>query len=100
MDDLNHALYIHSNNPDALMFRASTYRYSDSLDLAADDINRALGFKSDHVATLLERGIDRRLSNNLNGTRKDWLHTIKLAHDSPAVEAAQRNLEKLDIKAE
>jgi Tfp pilus assembly protein PilF len=71
VDDLNHALYIDSNNPDALMFRASAYRYPDSLDLAADDVNRALRFKSDHVGTILERGIIRRLSNNLNDTRKD-----------------------------
>ena len=63
-------------------------------------IGKCLGFKPDHVAAYLERGIIRRLSNDPNGARKDWLHTIKLAPDSPAAEAARRNLEKLDIRAE
>jgi tetratricopeptide (TPR) repeat protein len=100
VDDLNRALDIDPDNADALVFRASAYRYLDSLDLAADDVNRALSFKPAHVAAYLERGIIRRLSNNPNGAREDWLHTIKLAPDSPAAEAARRNLEMLDIKAQ
>jgi len=35
------------------MFRASAYRYPDSFDLAADDVNPALNFKPGHVAAIL-----------------------------------------------
>ena len=82
------------------MFRASAYRYLDSLELASDDVNRALSLKPDHVAAYLERGIIRRLSRDPDGAREDWLHAINLAPKSPAAEAARRNLERLDIKAE
>ena len=88
------------NRADALVFRASAYRYLDSLELASDDVNRALSLKPDHVAAYLERGIIRRLSRDPDGAREDWLHAINLAPKSPAAEAARRNLERLDIKAE
>ncbi len=100
VDDLNRALDIDPDNSDALIFRASAYRYLDSLDLAADDVNRALEMDGDHVAAFLERGNIRRLRGDDAGAREDWLQVTKLAPDSPAADAARRNLEKLDIKPE
>ena len=82
------------------MFRASAYRYLESLELAADDVNRALELQQNHVATYLERGNIRRLTGNPDGARQDWLHTIELAPNSPAAEATRRNLEKLDIRVD
>ena len=83
---------------DALVFRASAYRYLDSLELAADDVNRALAMNPDHVAAYLERGNVRRLKGDLTGARQDWLAVLQRAPRSPAAEAARYNLERLDVK--
>jgi len=97
VDDLNRALDIDPDNVEALVFRASAYRYLDSLELAEDDVDRALALRSEHVAAYLERGNIRRLNGEKDEARKDWLEVIHLAPNSPAAEAARRNLEKLDI---
>jgi len=47
---------------------------------------------------LLERGIIFRLQGRNEGARQDWVALIRLYEGTPAADAAQRNLEKLDVK--
>ena len=100
IDDLNHALDIDPEQTEALIFRASAYRYLDALELALEDVTKALGSSPYNPDGLLERGILRRLIGDDLGARADWLEVTKFAPDSPAAESARRNLERMDVKAE
>ncbi len=83
---------------DAYVFRAAAFRLLDKLELALADAEKALALQPHHPDGLLERGILRRLRQNDDGARKDWLSVIRLAPDSPAADAARRNLESMDVK--
>lgn len=98
IDDLSRALEIDPKRPEALVFRASAYRRLDSLDRAKEDIDRALFIDPGRPEGLLERGIILRHGGDAAGARRDWLKVLDLAPWSPAAEAAQRNLERLDVK--
>lgn len=100
IDDLNEAVNLAPNRADILIFRGSAYRYVDALELATDDINRGLELDPDNPEGLLERGILRRLQGDDQGARDDWLKVVTVAEGSPAAEAAQSNLETLDVKTE
>lgn len=100
VDDLNEALNIEPDQVDALVFRAAAYRYLDTLELAAEDVDRALAIAPGHISGLLERGNIRRLKGDIEGARADWLQIVTREPDSPAAEAARRNLERLDIATE
>lgn len=100
VDDLNHALDIDPEHVDALVFRASAYRYLGTLELATDDIDRALWLAPYNIPGLLERGNIRRLKGDPAGARADWLEVVTRAPDSPAAEAARRNLERLDVASD
>ncbi len=100
IDDLNRVIELKPDDADALVYRATAYRYLDSAELAADDIERALIVRPDHPPALLERGNLRRLKGDDAGARRDWLAVIQRAPDSEAAEAARRNIEALDIKAQ
>ena len=82
---------------DALIFRAAAYRRLDTLELAEDDVTRALGLAPDNVDGLLERGIIRRLKGDVRGAQSDWLAILRIAPDSPAAEFARLNIEKIAI---
>ncbi|MBI3445335.1 MAG: hypothetical protein HY055_08215 [Magnetospirillum sp.] len=86
------------NRIEAMVLRASAYRYLDKLDLAKDDIARALILDANYADALLERGIIRRLEGSTIGAREDWLKAIDAAPESSAAEAARRNLEMMDVK--
>lgn len=83
---------------DAYVFRAAAYRLLDKLELALADVEKALALQPYHPDGLLERGILRRLRQNVGGARKDWLNVIRLAPDSAAAVAARRNLESMDVE--
>ena len=100
IDDLNAAQELAPKRADVLIFRASAYRYVDANELALDDVNRGLKLEPDNPEGLLERGILRRLAGDAAGAREDWLKVVTVAQGSPAAEAAQANLEALDVKAE
>ena len=68
--------------------------------MAADDANRVLELRNDHIAAFLERGNIRRLQGDDSGAREDWLQVLKREPDSFEAEAAQRNLERMEIRAE
>ncbi|HEX4194244.1 MAG TPA: tetratricopeptide repeat protein, partial [Stellaceae bacterium] len=74
---------------------ASAYRQLGSLDLASDDIDRALRLDPNSVSGLLERGNLRRLKNDNTGARADWLQAIKLGPGTPAAASAQDNIAHL-----
>ena len=97
---LNRALDLAPGRPDLLVLRASAYRYLDALELARDDIGRALARDPDNTDGLLERGILRRLAGDEAGARADWLRAIELAEGTPVADLARANLEKLDVKVE
>jgi tetratricopeptide (TPR) repeat protein len=98
IDDLNRVIDIDPRRAEAYVLRASAYRYVDSLELAGEDLGRALSLDPRNVDALAERGIVRRLSNDANGARQDWLTVLRTAPESPAADVARNNLERLDLK--
>ena len=98
VDDLSRAIKLEDRRADAFVFRASAYRLLDKLELALADIERALTLQPGHPDGLLERGNLRRLRQDDDGARKDWLAVILSDPDSPAADAAGRNLESMDVK--
>ncbi len=100
IDDLNRAAELAPERADILVYRASAYRYVDGIDLAREDVERALQLDPDDPAALLERGTIRRLTDDPEGARQDWLKVVTQAAGTPAGDAAQANLERLDLKAE
>ena len=100
IDDLNEAESLAPARADILIFRASAYRFVEANDLALEDVDRGLSLDPNNPEGLLERGILRRLKGDEAGARADWLKTLTVAPGSPAAQAAQANLEALDVKAE
>lgn len=100
IDDLNRAAELAPQRADLLIFRASAYRFVDAADLARDDVERALAISPQNPEGLLERGILRRLAGDIAGAREDWVNTATLAGGTPTGDAAQKNLEMLDVKVE
>jgi tetratricopeptide (TPR) repeat protein len=100
IDDLNEANELAPDRPDILVFRASAYRCVEAYDLAREDIDKALQLKPDDAEALLERGTLRHLAGDADGARADWLKVAEDAAGTPAADAAQMNLERLDVKAQ
>lgn len=86
------------NRVEAMVLRGSAHRILEKLDLAKDDIARALVLDPDLPDALLERGLIRRMEDNAAGAREDWMKAIAAAPDSPVAETARRNLERMDVK--
>lgn len=100
IDDLNAAEDLSPDRPDLLIFRASAYRYLEVYDLALADLERALQLDAGNPEAWLERGMVRRLTGDDAGARADWLKVLELDPEGPSGEAAQRNLELLDVKTD
>ena len=100
IDDLNEADELAPDRPDILVFRASAYRCVEAYDLAREDIDEALQLKPNDYEALLERGTLRHLAGDADGARADWLKVAEDAAGTPAADAAQMNLERLDVKAQ
>jgi tetratricopeptide (TPR) repeat protein len=98
IDDLNRAHELAPKRSDVLVYRASAYRFVDSPDLAREDLDAAITLDPRNPEAYLERGILRRLANDRDGARSDWLKTLALGTGTPTGEAAQKNLELLDLK--
>lgn len=94
---LTNLLNIQPNRIEAMVLRGSAYRYLDKLELAKDDIARALVLDANFPDALLERGMIRRLEDNKAGAREDWMKAITAAPDSAAADTARRNLEIMDV---
>lgn len=97
LDDLNAAVDLAPKRPDIYVFRASTYIDLSELDLAADNLDKALGLAPDYPEALLQRGRLRAVLGEADAARADLMRVLEISPKSPAGEAAQRQLEKLDI---
>ena len=100
IDDLNRVLEAQPNRVDALILRASAYRFVDALPLARQDADAAFRLAPERPEVLLEYGILQRLGGDREGARRTWLTLIRLHEGTPAGDAAQRNLELLDVQVE
>lgn len=98
VDILSKVLRAQPNRIEAMVLRASAFRYLDNLPGAEDDVNSALKLDGDFPDALLERGMLRRLKGDDAGARADWLRTIELAPEAAAADTARTNLEKMDVK--
>jgi len=96
IDDLNAALDIDPNRFEALVLRAAAYRQLDSIDLAADDVARAITLQPQFPDAYLERGTLRAIKGDYDGARADWNHVKELAPNSFATQLAQQDLAKLN----
>ena len=96
--DLDRAIESEARRPDAYAFRAAAHRYLDNLELALADVEKALALQPSHAEALLERGILRRLRDDDDGAREDWLGVLRGAPKSPAADAARSYLEQMDVK--
>jgi tetratricopeptide (TPR) repeat protein len=91
IDDLNLAIEIAPDRPEAWLYRANTYRHLNSLDLALEDANRAVALSSRSPEALLERATIKSLRKDETGARADLQSIVKLAPNSiQGKEAAQR----------
>lgn len=98
IDDLNRVLDIDPNRIDALIFRASAYRYVDALDLAFEDADRAVGLGPQNAEAWLEHGIIMRLKGNDKAARYDWLQVLLLDPDGAVGDVARANIERMELK--
>ncbi len=90
IDDLNLAIEIAPDRPEAWLYRANAYRHLNSLDLALDDVNRSIKLASTPGA-LLERATIKSLLKDEAGARADLQTVVKLAPNSmQGKEAAKR----------
>lgn len=98
IDDLNRVIETDPDRTDALILRASAYRFVDALPLAQEDVSAAFRLAPKRPEVLLEYGILKRLTGDRDGARKAWLKLIRLHEGTPSADAARRNLELLDVK--
>ncbi len=98
IDDFNAALERSPDGVDALIFRAAAYRLLKVAELARQDLEAALARDADNPEALVELGAVELLDGRRDAARARWLRAISVAPASPAAEAAQRWLEKLDVK--
>ena len=96
--DLDHALQLAPDREDAYAFRASARRQAGDKEGALEDVETALAIRDDDVDALLERGILRLAKGDKAGARADWLKVRLLAPNTPAADAAGKELELLDVK--
>ena len=99
IDDFNKAHDLARDRAAILTYRASAYRLVQSLDLASEDIAEAIRLEPKNPEAYLERGIIRRLSNDLPGARSDWQKVMSLAPGTSTADAAANNLKQLDQPA-
>jgi tetratricopeptide (TPR) repeat protein len=100
LDDLNAAADLDSKRPDIFALRASAYIALGQLDLAADNLDKALTAAPDFPDALLERGRLHALNGEKDAARTDFLRVLELSPKTEVGSAAQRQLEKLDLKTE
>ena len=96
IDDLNDVIDQESVHAGALVLRATAWRKLNNLDLARDDIDRAIVISPDSVDALLERGNIRSLQGDTTGAAADWEAVIATRPKSPAADAARENLAKIE----
>ena len=100
IDDLDVAISLNRKGnretANAYALRASAYRFLDVLSLAKQDADTALRLAPDNAEALLEMVIIMHMAGDEAAARKAWDRLVQAHDGSPAAEAAQRNLKKLD----
>jgi tetratricopeptide (TPR) repeat protein len=96
--DLNQALAASPNRVDALVYRATAERFLGDLGAASVDAAKAIALDAKAEDAWLESGVIKRLKGDDAGARRDWLHVLELAPNSPSAQAARENLERFDVK--
>jgi len=79
-----------------LVLRASVWRRLNKVAEARSDIEQALALDPDDAEALLERGIQRQATGDLEGARHDWTRARDVDPNSEAAELATQNLTLLD----
>ena len=95
VDDLNDVIDQEPRHGGALTLRATAWRKLENLDLAQDDIDRAIAISPGSVDALLERGNIRLLQGDATGAAADWGAVIAAGPKSPAADSARENLAKM-----
>jgi len=96
--DLDQALSADPTRADGLTFRATAKRFLDDRKGAEADINAALALDPHYQDAWLESGMLKRLNDDNKGARADWMKVLDIAPNSPAGDAARRNIELLDVR--
>lgn len=99
IDDLNIAIEIAPDRPEAWLYRANAYRHVNSLDLALEDANRAVALSSRSPEALLERATIKSLRKDEAGARADLQSIVKLAPNSIQGKEAATRLKAPPAKA-
>ena len=100
IDDFGAGLDRDSASLDALVFRAAAYRLLGVVDLADDDLTRALALDPSNPDALTELGMVRSDKGDRNGARRAWLDAINAAPGSPAADAARAAIERMDVNTQ
>ncbi|MCW5729799.1 MAG: tetratricopeptide repeat protein [Alphaproteobacteria bacterium] len=99
LPDLDRAVGLDPRRADAYAYRASARRQSGDAAGALADAETALKIDPREIEALLERGILRAAKGDRAGARADWMIVVTEAAGTPAGDAAQRNLERLDLRS-
>ncbi len=100
IDNFSAALDRNESSLDALVFRAAAYRLLEIVDLADDDLTRALTLDPNNPDALTELGMVRQQKGDNDGARQAWLAAINAAPGSPAANAARAALQRMDLPAQ
>lgn len=98
IDDLNLAIELAPERPEAWLYRANAYRHLNTLDLALDDVNRSIKLKSTPEA-ILERATIKSLQKDVAGARADLQAVVKLSPNSVQGKEAAKRLKELQQPA-
>jgi tetratricopeptide (TPR) repeat protein len=96
--DLDRALALNGGDDDAAAFRASALRHLGRLPEAMAAIQGALVLNPSNPSARLERGILRQQMGDPTGARADWLATVEKHSGTPAADAAQARLLRMELK--
>lgn len=95
--DLDHVLQLAPTRDDAMALRAAARRLRNNPAGALEDAETALALNSRNVEALLERGYLRHAAGDRRGARTDLIQVRLMAPDTPAAEAAGREIEAIDL---
>lgn len=94
--DLNRALGLDPKRAEALVFRASAHRQIDALDLAEDDITKALRLAPSDPDALMELAMILRGKGDADGARRAWRAVLKVAPNTSHADVARKHLADLE----
>jgi tetratricopeptide (TPR) repeat protein len=95
LDDLSAVLDRQPRRADVLVLRATAWRRLGNLDLADDDIDRAVAIAPANVEALLEQGVIRQRRGAFDAAQASWRKVIEIAPESPAADTARRRIKRL-----